>query len=237
MGHVAPSHHQVHHPASPSLPIGTLLIYKVIWFTCTFLFHGVKSHIMYLKYIQWELVTSHSNMVVSCSFNVIDINCKCLPDKNMLVSSANKTDRLVVVMVVKPLIYSKMSNGPRIDACATLHFTFSLSDLTLLCVAYCKRLDPLSNHFTAIPCTPHFSSFWGRMPLSTVSKAFEKSRNIHITSSPWSRVSVILSTNVISTIWMDFPSWNRNWYSYIKPWRMMRRRLYISISKIFWQYL
>ena len=31
-------------------------------------------------------------MAVSCSFNVIDIESKFLPDKNMLVSSANKTD-------------------------------------------------------------------------------------------------------------------------------------------------
>ena len=80
-------------------------------------------------------------MAVSYSFNVIDIDCKILPDKNMLVSSANKTDRLVVVTVVKSLMYNKKSNGPRIDPYGIPHFTFSLSDLTLLYVTYCKRLD------------------------------------------------------------------------------------------------
>ena len=55
-------------------------------------------------------------MMVSCSFNVIDIDCKFLPDKNMLVSSANKTDRMVVVTVVKSLMYSKKSIRPRIES-------------------------------------------------------------------------------------------------------------------------
>ena len=78
-------------------------------------------------------------MAVSCAFNVKDIDYKFLPDKNMLVSLANKTDRMVVVTVVKASIYRKKSNGPRIDLCGTPHFTFTLSDLTLLYVTYCKR--------------------------------------------------------------------------------------------------
>ena len=53
----------------------------------------------------------------------------------MLVSSANKTDRLVVDIMVKSLMYSKKSSEPKIDPCGTLHFTFSLSDLTLLYIA------------------------------------------------------------------------------------------------------
>ena len=78
-------------------------------------------------------------MAVSYSFNVLDIYFKFLPDKNILVSSANKTDRLVVVIVVKSLMYSKKNNGPRIDPCGTPYFIFSLPDLTLLYVKYCKR--------------------------------------------------------------------------------------------------
>ena len=80
-------------------------------------------------------------MAANCSLNVIDIECNFLPDKNMLVSSANKADRLGVVTVVKSLMYSKKSNGSRIDPCGTPQFTFSLSDLILLYVTYCKRLN------------------------------------------------------------------------------------------------
>ena len=71
-------------------------------------------------------------MAVSCSFNALAIDGKFLPDINILVSSANKTDRLVVDTVVKSLMYNKISNGPKIDPCGTPHFTFSLSDFMLL---------------------------------------------------------------------------------------------------------
>ena len=63
-------------------------------------------------------------MAVSCSFNAIAIDGKFLPDINILVSSANKTDRLVVYTVVKSLMYNKNSNGPKIYPCDT--FTFHL---------------------------------------------------------------------------------------------------------------
>ena len=54
-------------------------------------------------------------MAASCSFNVLDIDSNFLPDKNMLVPSAYKTDRLAVVTVVKLLMYSIKSDEPRID--------------------------------------------------------------------------------------------------------------------------
>ena len=71
-------------------------------------------------------------MAVSCSFNAIAIDGNFLPDMNILVSSANKTERLVVDTAVKSLMYNKNSNGPKIDPCGTPHFTFSLSDFMLL---------------------------------------------------------------------------------------------------------
>ena len=52
--------------------------------------------------------------------------------QNILVSPANKTDRLVVDTVVKSLMYNKNSNGPKLDPCGTPHLTFSLSDFMFL---------------------------------------------------------------------------------------------------------
>ena len=71
-------------------------------------------------------------MAVRSSFSAIAIDDKYSPDMNILVSSANKTDRLVVDTVVKSLMYNKNNNGPKIDSCGTPHFTFSLSDFILL---------------------------------------------------------------------------------------------------------
>ena len=66
-------------------------------------------------------------MAVSCSFNAIDKDCTFFPDqKNILLLSENKTDRLVVVTVVKSSMHSEKSDGPKIGLFVTLLLCYVL---------------------------------------------------------------------------------------------------------------
>ena len=81
----------------------------------------------------------------------------------------------------------------------------------------------------------HKKFFCNNVIWSTVSKAFEKSRKIPITQSPFSNASDILAINMTKAMWVDLPIWNPNRYFYYKSLSLMnfKSRFYMSLSMIF----
>ena len=93
-----------------------------------------------VKIIWWVLRTFNDNLLHcnhSCTFLKSSLSwwhnvSISLPVMNILVSSANNTEKQYSDTLVRSLIYNKNSMGPKIEPCGTPQWIFSWEDLWLL---------------------------------------------------------------------------------------------------------
>ena len=156
-----------------------------------------------MKIIQWVFRTfrdnllhcNHSCTLFKSSFSRWHNISISLPVMNVLVSSANNTEKQNSKTLVKSLIYNKNNMGPNIDPCGTPQWFFFMGWLMIIISYVLHSIWQII--FSSIPHIPYLSIFCNKILWSTVSKALEKSKNTPTTLSPWSKASIILYTNII----------------------------------------
>ena len=102
-----------------------------------FYFNIINQFIVWVKTIYWVLRTFKDNLLHcnhSCIFLKSSLSGRhntfiSLPVMNILVSSANNTEKQNSETLAKSLIYNKNNMGPNIEPCGTPQLLFSQDDL------------------------------------------------------------------------------------------------------------